>query len=556
MSNPLPHIIPHIKDWPIYKISKQKKRFKEDLKEKIFELLLLKNEGNLKDLIAQCAYSEKNRVKTKPWKVDPSSEKGFWLGISKQLTTGQYCDSDENCKLILKRIISRYVEEIVGGFKIETYLFADKFLSYFFNRLYSSFFAGSFLNVFWKKKMLAKKMHVTGYVEETRDLFSKGTVVLVPTHQSNLDSILIGFYMHLVVGLPAFSYGAGLNLYNVEILAYYMNRLGAYKVDRRKRNAIYHETLFTFLKLSVQEGVNNLFFPAGGRVRDGRIEQNLKMGLLSALIQAQKSNCKEGIDNKIFVVPVTINNHFVLEAKAMINDYLAKTGREKFNRIRKPKSVSYFSMLRYVYNLVSGKSDVLLAFGQPMDVMGNVVDKEGNSLGQKNEIVSLDDYFKVNGVFAPDFQRESIYTKKLAQSIAKSYKTHTVVLSSQLVAFVCFEYLMKKYKPVDIFDLLSKNTNELEFVYDEIIEHTDTLKNHILAQNEAGNVCVDEDIYLPSKELLHTGIIKLGTFHLKRPLKIESDNQIICKDLKLLYYYANRLSGFGFENALNASVHR
>ncbi|MEZ4907100.1 MAG: hypothetical protein R2771_05540 [Saprospiraceae bacterium] len=58
---------------------------------------------------------------------------------------------------------------------------------------------------------------------------------MLPTHQSNLDSMLIGYTIDFKLGLPAFAYGAGLNLYNYEIPAYYMSRLGAYKVDRRKK---------------------------------------------------------------------------------------------------------------------------------------------------------------------------------------------------------------------------------------------------------------------------------------------------------------------------------
>src|SRR5204863_9543615 len=59
--------------------------------------------------------------------------------------------------------------------------------------------------------------------------------ILVPTHFSNLDSILIGWIIH-AMGLPAFIYGAGLNLFNIKIFAYFMNSLGAYKVDRRKKD--------------------------------------------------------------------------------------------------------------------------------------------------------------------------------------------------------------------------------------------------------------------------------------------------------------------------------
>jgi len=72
------------------------------------------------------------------------------------------------------------------------------------------------------------------------------------------------------------------NLYDVEILAYYMNRLGAYRVDRRKKNPIYLETLKSMASLSLLEGLNHIFFPGGTRSRSGAIEENLKLGLLNS----------------------------------------------------------------------------------------------------------------------------------------------------------------------------------------------------------------------------------------------------------------------------------
>lgn len=99
-----------------------------------------------------------------------------------------------------------------------------------------------------------------GDIDHVRSLAQKGTLIIVPTHFSNLDSILIGYVLDAVTGLPAFSYGAGLNLYNTGYTAYFMNRLGAYRVDRRKKNKIYLETLKSMSSLSIQRGTNSIFF--------------------------------------------------------------------------------------------------------------------------------------------------------------------------------------------------------------------------------------------------------------------------------------------------------
>ena len=41
-------------------------------------------------------------------------------------------------------------------------------------------------------------------------------------------------------------YGAGLVLYNMNLFSYFLNSLGAYKVDRRKKHLLYLETLKTY----------------------------------------------------------------------------------------------------------------------------------------------------------------------------------------------------------------------------------------------------------------------------------------------------------------------
>ena len=138
---------------------------------------------------------------------------------------------------------------------------------------------------------------------------------MVPTHFSNLDSILIGWIIHSL-GLPAFIYGAGLNLFNIKIFAYFMNSLGAYKVDRRKKNVPYLETLKFYSMLAVQKGAHSIFFPGGTRSRSGMMEKHLKLGLLSSTIEAQRNLYLETPPGeevrKIFIVPVTLNYHFVL----------------------------------------------------------------------------------------------------------------------------------------------------------------------------------------------------------------------------------------------------
>ena len=273
-------VIPDIEQWPIYKLHDDRRNFVEEIEEFTFNRIWSKSPGVVSDIIAKTIYLEKIRMKEEPWKVDPPNEPQFWRKISKRLVRkGLDRKDEESMKVneeILRKIIHRYSEEIVGTFRIPTFLFARKFLTLFFTRLLNTAAGKRWHRIWGSRHRLADRLKVTGEVDTVRSLFKKGTVIVVPTHFSNLDSILIGFAMDTFAGLPSFSYGAGLNLYNTGYTAYFMNRLGAYRVDRRKKNPVYLETLKAMSNLSIQRGTNSLFFPGGTRSRSGTLETSLK----------------------------------------------------------------------------------------------------------------------------------------------------------------------------------------------------------------------------------------------------------------------------------------
>src|SRR5207344_2939506 len=101
------------------------------------------------------------------------------------------------------------------------------------------------------KHKIHERIKLFGPIEKIRKLSKDGVLVIVPTHSSNMDSIMIGYALDEIAGLPAFSYGAGLNLYNSEFFGYFMNRLGAYRVDRRKKNPVYLESLKAMSNISL-----------------------------------------------------------------------------------------------------------------------------------------------------------------------------------------------------------------------------------------------------------------------------------------------------------------
>ncbi|MFT5386497.1 MAG: glycerol-3-phosphate O-acyltransferase, partial [Saprospiraceae bacterium] len=417
-----PPVIPEMGDWPIFKLSEDREAFIKEIDEFTLGKILRKQPELVSDLLIKTIYLERIRIKEEPWKVDPPNENQFWNKIRKNLVRYSLDKEVEEAKAsneeILKKIISRYSEEIVGTFQIKTFLFARKFLNIFFDRLLNTAASRNLRRFYGRKFHFTDRLELIGEIDTIRSLMTKGTVVVVPTHFSNLDSLLVGYAMDSILGLPSFSYGAGLNLYNTGYTAYFMNRLGAYRVDRRKKNAIYLETLKTMSTLSIKRGTNSLFFPGGTRSRSGAIESKLKMGLMGTAVEAQRMLCQEGKKEKVFIVPLVLGYHVVLEAKYLIEQHLKETGKEHFLQI-KDASYSRMKVLRFMWKLFSQGSHITLSFGKPMDVVGNFVNKEGESFDKWGNPIDIKDYFLTDGEVQTNLQRETEYTKILADKIGE-----------------------------------------------------------------------------------------------------------------------------------------
>jgi glycerol-3-phosphate O-acyltransferase len=549
-----PRVIENIEDWPIYRLSQDRTEFIRQIEEFTFNRIADRHKKDLTDVIVKTIYQERIRIKEDPWKVDPPNERTFWNRISKKLIKNTLDRDDkaakETAEEILHKIIHRYSEEIVGTFKISTFRFAQRFLTVLFNRLFNAAVDKSIRSLWRGRRQLYDRLNVVGEAETVRSLFQHGTVVIVPTHSSNLDSILVGYAMDQILGLPSFSYGAGLNLYNFGPAAHFMNRLGAYRVDRRKKNSIYLETLKTMSNLSIQRGVNSLFFPGGTRSRSGEVESELKMGLLGTTVEAQRALCQRGENKKVFIVPVIISYNFVLEAPFLIEQHLRITGKENYIRL-KDAGKSLRSWIRFVWRFLSTTNDITLSVGKPMDVLGNFVDKEGCSFDKFGNELDIREYFLSKNEINIDRQREEEYTKLLAERIAERYHVENVVLSSHLIAFAVFQMLLHENPKLDLFGILRLPPDDYLFPLKGVEDVVVQMQTRLIAMAKKEQIKLAPEIYLPVDELIKDGIKRLGVFHTEKPLSFTKDNGIVSSDFRVLYYYHNRLKNYGLERSIH-----
>ncbi|MFN8321084.1 MAG: 1-acyl-sn-glycerol-3-phosphate acyltransferase [Chitinophagales bacterium] len=551
---PLPYVIEDLKQWPIYKLTEHKEDFIAEVKAKV--KLKIKErfatEKALRSELAKVLYQERVRLTEKPWKADPKDEQQFWNKIKSKLIKIEQAEDNSllNEEELLDEIIDRYANEILGEFDPGAFGMARAILPQFFGRVLSAAPGKWLKTVARNVRTIHEKIPITGDIEKIRHLSSKGTVIVVPTHFSNMDSIMVGWILN-EMGLPAFTYGAGLNLFSIGLLSYFMGRLGAYKVDRRKKNTVYLETLKTYSTVAIQRGAHSIFFPGGTRSRSGHLEKKLKLGLLSTAIEAQKLHYKNFPSEtapKIYVVPCIINYHFVLEAPGLINDYLKETGKERYYKENDEYSTS-FKLIRFMFKFFSASSSLSVSFGEVMDVVGNKVDDEGNSYNHLGQKINVKNYFLTNGELKDDEQRDGEYTKLLSERIVDNYYRYNVVLTSHLICFTLFEMIKRRYKAYDLFTLLRTPSEDIAIPYTEYTEAVSRVKEKLKLLTDAGEVHISPELRWNIEKIIDHGMKNINMYHTASTITKNGDF-MGTEDMKLLFYYHNRLEGYKLENMI------
>lgn len=226
----------------------------------------------------------------------------------------------------------------------------------------------------------------------------------------------------------------------------------------------------------------------------------------------------------------------------MIDEYLRQEGKEKYFK-RKYKKVKRFSKLTFFNHLFSKRQTTWVSFGQPMDVLGNAVDSDGNSKDSKGYPIQVKDYFAVGEVIRRDLQRESVYTKKLSDSVLDSYKKDNVVLTAQFAAYCAFKYLERLESDKDIYDLFLLEETDVKIPIKKFTAFSELILKRIKNLEKNNGVKLTPEFNLSIEKIIQNGISELGHYSVRNPLKINyKKGYISTEDVKLLYFYHNRLN--------------
>ena len=543
-------ILPRSEDWPVVKLFKKRSDFLRKVVSKAIQDLgvLRQDTTTLRQELSESLAYEQDCISTSSWRVDLSNKAAFWQQAIEALR-----HEEIELNVILQQIMMCYAQEIAGGFSKWHYQLAQTTASYTLAKLLTQTGPRSLRDESQMVDRLRAQIQIEGPIQHIRQLAHQGTIVMVPTHISHFDSVLIWWVIH-TLGLPPFIYGAGLNLFNRQFFAYFMNKLGTYKVDRRKKNVAYLTTLKAYSVLALQRGCHSLFYPGGTRSRSGSLESVLKLGLLGAAVEAQQSNYQmHGLNaQKLFVVPVVLSYHSVPEAPHLIRDHLREEGiHVKKYGTNQSLNTRPYRLFRLIRNLSIKNVSAVVSFGQPLDVLGQPVDTAGHTYDVTGAFVDTYAYFHKHYVGDPtDTEQLREDTKQLGNAIVQSYRKHHWILASHWVAFVSFTMWRKQHTYIQSADFWGVSPEVLAIPYTIFERICAQVKTALMAKYKSGELQLD--IHLQEDEVADAivyGIENLGIHHTQRPLLKNDEGDIITQDLYTLFYYHNKLVGYGLEEA-------
>lgn len=498
--------------------------------------------ASLEYALNEVAFHETRRLELQR-DVEAREQLGYWRGLLRRIARM----SDDAKRDALRGITERMAKDVAGNFDPRVYKLAGVVAPQLLTGVMRpASLPKEIATAGLGTRALDEMLSTEGDVELLRKLERVGTLVYVPTHASNLDSIALGYAL-LRSGLAPVVYGAGKNLFTNPIISFFMHNLGAYRVDRRVKASLYKSVLKTYSAVMIERGYHSLFFPGGTRSRSGMVERHLKLGLAGTGVEAFARNQVFGIKRPVWFVPATINYGIVMEAETLIEDHLKEYGQaryiiddDEFSRI--DRWIAFFR------KLVGTDGACVIRFGRPLDPFGNPVDDEGRSVAPGGKIVDPGTYVMRHGKPVIDAKRDAAYTRELGETILGVYKHETVLMPTQLVAHVLFRRIVRETPGVDLFGRL-RFRGEVRMGRGELVKDLGETRDRAAELESRGEVHLSHALRRrPPDELLDRAMAQWDGYH-TRTVARQIGPDVIAEDPTLLLYYQNRLLDYATDVA-------
>jgi glycerol-3-phosphate O-acyltransferase len=490
-------------------------------------------DDSLEYVLNDVVFSEMRRLEKAS---DPGSQRQLqrWRDLANRLL--RMSEADKRAEL--DSLIQHYCRDIVGNFDPRVFRFASGVLPPAMSLLLSPLAT-------WRQGIAAltessRHIYIEGPLDAIRSACERGALVFTPTHSSNLDSIVLAWAL-VLSRLPPVTYGAGKNLFSNPFISYFMHNLGAYRVDRRLQFSLYKDVLKEYSTVLLERGYHSLFFPGGTRCRSNMVDDRLKLGLLGTALAAYVNNLHAGMpERRIYIVPVTINYRLVLEAETLIDDYLAETGRSRYI-IQDDEFSRLGRIVEFARKTLVHEGAVTMHFGRPLDPLGNMTDDQGESLDSRGRRVDLSGYVRDrHGRVSRDAQRDAEYTRRLGSVLVEQYHRLVVFLPTHLVARVLMDEVVRQAGTRDIYRLLRAGEEVRRVAMARVREGVERLRARIAAEPGWGSVQA-RFRSASASALVDEALGGLMTYH-THPAAVARGDDVCIEDMKLIFYYQNRLS--------------
>jgi glycerol-3-phosphate O-acyltransferase len=495
--------------------------------------------GHLEDVAFETIYAEETRLSHAEPDSRTASDRAFIGRFRHELAHADTGRLEE----LVSAVVDRYTQEIAGHFDRRVYRVATRVVPPALSALLSglSFSCSHDFDI-------DDRIVIQGETRALRAVARLGTVILAPTHVSNLDSLVLGSVIFRL-GLPPFAYAAGLNLFSNALTGFFMRHLGAYTVDRKKTDPLYRETLKEYATVLLERGQHSLIFPGGTRSRSGALEHKLKLGLLGTGPVAFRNALERRASRpSIFIVPCTLSYPLVLESSTLVHDYLRLEGgplygdiRDEFDRPRR-----WLDFLRGLREL---DQRVHVRFSCPLDWLGNAVDANGISRDRHGSALDLHRYLIDGGRLTADEARDTEYTRTLAASVIASYRRDNVALPTTVVSYVAFQCFRRRRERLNLFRFLRNLAPEPSVPVGEVLADLALALERLERLEQKGAIALSDDVRNKGAAgLFEQALATLATYH-RIPVLQRHGSDLRVLDASLLFYYSNRLEGYGLLDA-------
>jgi len=430
-------------------------------------------------------------------------------------------------------VIGLWADEIHGRFNPRVYRLATRALP----RVLTGLLSGQPDRLRDWSLSSQSRLKVKGDLPLLKQLARESTLVLAPTHVSNLDSPLIGLALYLA-GLPPFVYGAGLNLFSNPVVGWWLGRLGAYTVDRTKRAGLYKEVLKDYSVRCLTTRHHSLFFPGGTRSRSHEVEPRIKKGLLGTASVAWQEMLAAGRpDSEVYVVPLTLSFTLTLEAATLVEDYLADAGKQRYiitdDEFAQPRRLAAFA--RRVLDLDSA---MVAHFGNPIDVLGFPVSADpaerAEQARHRRRYVT-----DAQGNVEWDAQRDRVYTDRLGDALVGAWPRYAEVLPTHIAAWAAWRCLEEAAGSSDPFRLVRLDPSRRRIDRTRYLAQLSETLDRVREGAQAGQW--QEALPASAESVMEQALDRFDRYHRSHALRLDGGD-VFVEDPKLCLYYRNRLT--------------